>query len=155
MKKNQIVGIILIFAFSILSFLGCTTLSKKEALPKNTGLLEPSPNLRFADIPVPMKFKFLPEDSYAFENAGVRVGILKYQGKANIQQVINFYKEQMELYNWNLLNVTEYGERLLNFERDNETCIISLLPKGSSVHIVVTLGPKSPISTKKPKAPIK
>lgn len=117
--------------------------------------LEPAEALKFTDIPVPIGFRLLPAESYSFESAGVRVGFLKYQGKAGIEQIVSFYKEQMAMYNWNLLNIVEYGERMLNFDRENETCIINLLPKGRNVNITVSLGPKSQNLPKKAREPVK
>jgi hypothetical protein len=139
------------FLFLAVIFLltGCTAFSKKDK--SSTGVLEPQALAKFADVPVPAGFKILPEESYSFESSGVRVGVLKYRGKANVEQVENFYKEQMPMYNWNFLNVVEYGERLLNFDRESETCIISLLSKGSQVNITITLGPKSQMRKKSDK----
>lgn len=117
--------------------------------------LEPAETVKFTDIPAPAGFRLLPAESYSFESAGVRVGFLKYQGKAAIEQLVSFYKEQMAMYNWNLLNIIEYGERMLNFDRENETCIINLLPKGKTVNITVSLGPKSQNLPKKAKEPVK
>lgn len=146
---------VLVF-LSILFIFGCAGLSKKDdGLSKNSSLLEPSGIFKFSDVPIPIGFKPLPQNSYSFESSGVRVGVLKYQGKANADQVVNFYKEQMPMYNWALLNVIEYGERLINFERENESCIITLEPKGSTVIITVSLGPKSQVLPKKPKQPVK
>ncbi len=135
--------------------LGCAGVSKKEGMPKEEALLEPQSALRFNDVPAPAGFKFLPEESYTFESAGVRVGVLKYAGKADVEQAVNFYKDQMPLYNWNLLNAIEYGERLLNFEREQETCIINLSPKGRNITITVALGPKSGTRPKKSDKPVK
>jgi hypothetical protein len=120
-------------------------------------LLEPAAIFKFNDVPVPMGFRSLPQNSYFFESSGVRVGVLKYHGKkANADQVVNFYKEQMPMYNWTLLNIVEYGERLLNFERENESCIITISPKSSeNVYITIAVGPKSQIVLKKAKQPIK
>ena len=146
---------VLVF-LSIFFIFGCVGLSKKDAsLSKNSSLLEPSAIFKFSDVPIPIGFKALPQSSYFFESSGVRVGVLKYQGKANADQVVNFYKEQMPMYNWALLNVIEYGERLINFERENESCIISLEPKGSTIILTLSLGPKSQILPKKPKQPVK
>jgi hypothetical protein len=148
--------LVLVFScFLVLVFLGCAGVSKKYDLSKTSSLLEPSAILKFNDVPVPAGFKLLSQDSYFFETSGVRVGVLRYNGKANVDQVVNFYKEQMPMYNWNLLNVIEYGDRLLNFERENETCIISLLSRGNSINITVSLGPRPQISSKKPKQPVK
>lgn len=153
MKKNVIAFTLL--SFCIVVFLGCAGLSKKDDnMSKTSNLLEPSSTLKFSDIPVPAGFKLSPQNSYSFESSGVRVGVLKYQGRANIDQVINFYKEQMPMYSWDLLNVVEYGDRMMNFERENETCIISLLSKGNNITITLSLGPRPQI-TKKNKTPIK
>jgi hypothetical protein len=129
---------------------GCTTISANR--------IEPQAILKFSDLPIPAGLKALPQVSYSFENAGVRVAVLKYQGKANIDQVINFFKEQMPMYNWNLINIIEYGQRLLNFERENETCIITIQVAGfwnEDALVTISLGPKSQNLTKRSKSPVK
>ncbi len=134
---------------------GCAGMGNSDAKISNPGMLEPQTIIKFSDIPVPVGLKNLPNQSYSFESSGVRVGVLKYQGKGNAEQVINFYKEQMAMYNWTLVNIIEYGQRLLNFERENESCIITIEPKGSSVIMTISLGPKSPIAAKKTRTPVK
>jgi len=140
--------------YLVLGLFGCAGMDKKDKAAPGPAMLESQARLKFADVPVPVGFKLLPQDSYSFESAGVRVGVLRYRGKANVDEVVNFYKEQMPLYNWNSLNIVEYGDRLLNFDRDTETCIVGLSPKGSQVTITVTLGPKSQIH-KKSERPLK
>jgi len=134
--------------------MGCSTFSDNKG-SSNLGTLEPQAILKFTDVPVPVGLKSLPEQSYSFESSGVRVGVLRYRGKNNPDQVVNFYKEQMAMYNWNLVNIVEYGQRLLNFERENETCIINLEPKGSTLILTVSLGPKSQNLTKKSRSPVR
>ncbi len=133
---------------------GCITMPNKEKESKNPANLESQAILKFGDVPIPVGFNLVAEESYSFESAGIRVGLLKYQGKGNIDLVVNFYKEQMPIYNWNLLNIVEYGQRLLNFDRDTESCIISLSNKGSTVILTVSVGPKSQIM-KKTTRPVK
>lgn len=134
---------------------GCTTVSSNKD-STNPGSLSPQALLKFSDVPVPVGLKSLPDQSYSFESSGVRVGVLKYQGKNNPDQIVNFYKEQMPMYNWNLVNIVEYGQRLLNFERENETCIVTLQPMGwGNSLLIISLGPKSQIVSKKAKTPVK
>ncbi len=134
---------------------GCTTITESKA-STNPGSLSPQIILKFTDVPVPVGLKSLPEQSYSFESSGVRVGVLKYQGKNNPDQIVNFYKEQMPMYNWNLINIVEYGQRLMNFERENETCIITLQPMGwGNSMLIISLGPKSQSVPKKSKSPVK
>ena len=147
-------GLIAVICFVSLSLLaGCAGLEKRDTT--NPSLLEPQAMVKFTDMPVPAGFRFLPKSSYSFETHGVRVGMLKYQGKANPDQIVAFYKEQMAMYNWNLLNIIEYGERQLNFDRDTETCVITLSPRGSSTLISIALGPKGQFVPKKEAKPVK
>jgi len=138
--------------FSIILLSGCAILEPK---PYDSTLLEPSAIVKFSDIPVPAGFTLLPKSSYSFETTGTRVGMLKYQGKATRDQLVAFYKGQMEMLNWNLLNIVEYGDCQLNFDRDAETCVVTLSPKGSSFLITVTLGPKNQVVHKKVEKPLK
>ncbi|MFA5093347.1 MAG: hypothetical protein WC543_05345 [Candidatus Omnitrophota bacterium] len=133
------------------SFVGCSTFS--DSSKPNT--LEPQAILKFSDVPVPVGLKQIPQDSYSFESSGIRVGVLKYQGKGNADQITNFYKEQMTMYNWNLINIVEYGQRLINFDRETESCIINLEPKGSSIILTIFLGPKSQATAKRSRTPIR
>jgi len=141
--------------YSVIALCSCASVSKKDVSPSRESLLEPQSTLKFNDIPAPTGFKFLAEESYTFESAGMRVGVLKYQGRADVEQVVNFYKDQMPLYNWSLLNAIEYGQRLLNFEREQETCIVNLISKGKNISIIICLGPKSGISPKQSEKPVK
>lgn len=146
---------LLLFVFMII-LAGCSTFSDNhKSVNSSVGMLEPQSVLKFSDVPVPVGLKPVTQESYSFETSGVRVGVLKYRGKANAEQIINFYKEQMAMYNWNLLNIVEYGQRLMNFDRENETCIITLEPKGKSIILTISLGPKSQSYAKRPRTPIK
>ncbi len=148
------IPVIMLASYSIIALYGCATISGRGKAATNPALLEPQAILKFSDVPVPVGFKLIPQDSYSFEASDVRVGLLKYQGKGNIEQVVSFFKEQMVMYNWDLLNVVEYGQRLLNFDRESETCIISLLPKGNNIDITVAIGPKAEQLSRKTK-PVK
>ena len=134
-----------------LGLTGCKTISAE-------GRLEPQAILKFSDLPIPVGLKPLPQVSYAFENAGSRVAVLKYQGRANIDQLINFFKDQLPMHNWKLINIIEYGQRLLNFEKEDETCIITIQVAGfwnEEALVTISLGPKSKGLNKKVKEPVK
>jgi hypothetical protein len=140
--------------FLAAGILGCAVLPAKNQ-GASAQSLQAQSSLKFSDLPAPLKFKMLAKDSYSFESAGMRVGLLRYQGKATLDQVVNFYKEQMPMYNWTLLNITEYGDCIMNFEREGESCIVSIVPKGGQAVISICLGPKSPVMLKKAKAAVK
>lgn len=155
MKLAKLFSFISLGCLLTIILIGCSTVSDNPKSLTGVGMLEPQSVLKFSDVPVPVGLKPLPQESYSFESSGVRVGVLKYRGKANAEQVINFYKEQMAMYNWNLVNIVEYGQRLINFERDSESCIITIEPKGSIVTLIISLGPKSQNLVKRTKTPVK
>ncbi len=134
---------------------GCAMFSNQEDLKTPPTPLQSQAVLKFPDLPVPLGFRPLPLESYSFENSGTRVAVLRYQGKASSTQVVNFYKEQMPMFNWALLNVIEYGNCMLNFEREAESCIINIAPKGGASIISISLGPKSQTLPKKSKQLVK
>jgi len=105
--------------------------------------LQVAADLRIDDVPVPVGFKLDAGDSFAFQNDYTRVGLLKYSGRANITEVINFYKEQMPLYNWILVNLVEYERSMLNFEKDNQSCIITCEGGMRKTVLTISTAPKS------------
>ena len=98
--------------------------------------------LRFADVPVPVGFQFIDNESFAFQNELARVGLLKYAGRAEIDRVVQFYREQMPLYNWTFLNLLEYESRVLNFEKTDQTCIITIGHRGDRAQVTIAVAPK-------------
>jgi hypothetical protein len=155
MKFPEILAGSVIIFFLGIGLSGCANMSKNDKNLGNPDILEPQAMLKFSDIPLPAGFKQVSNESYSFESGGMRVALLKYRGKGTQDQVVNFYKEQMVMYNWNLINAVEYGQRLLNFDRDNESCIITISGSGNSSAISITLGPKQQPTPKKAKEPIK
>ena len=133
-------------------FSGCASFPGRES---SASTLQAQSILKFSDLPVPAGFKMLPKDSYCFESAGVRAGLLRYQGRATLDQVVNFYKEQMPMYNWTLVNTTQYGDCIMNFDREQESCIITISTRGNTSTISMAMGPKSQTPPKKTKQPIK
>ncbi len=137
MKVDMKLAIVLMMSLTLAG--GCASMMSSNS----DKVLEPANTLRFSDIPVPAGFKLIVQQSYSFENAGVRVAMLKYKGRGTLDQVLNFYKEQMQMAKWNLLNISEFGQRLLNFEREGETCVITMQSEFGGTLVTVSMGPKS------------
>lgn len=135
--------LVFIFVGLAILFSGCATLKEKTSSFSASKELEVSALLKFDDVPVPDGFNFIASESFAFQTNDVRVGVLKYQGRANPDAIILFYKEQMPLYNWKTINIVEYGRRVLNFEKNDQTCAVTIDAKGSKVFLVIVVSPRS------------
>lgn len=104
--------------------------------------------LRFSDVPVPAGFKLDQNKSFVFQTEDTRVALLKYTGRAKLQDLVEFFKEQLLLYNWELLNIVEYGKSVLNFERGRQSCIITIDSQGMKKTVIISLAPKAKGSLK-------
>ena len=96
MKKGALVLSLGIFLLTGIA--GCSSFPAKDQA-KEAQPLQSQVVSKFTDLPVPLGFRILLKDSYSFESSGMRVGLLRYQGKATLDQVVNFYKEQMPMFN--------------------------------------------------------
>lgn len=143
----------ILLAFAVYTSLtGCATVSNQGDSAVEPRILEPQLSIGFTDIPLPSGFKFLSRHSYSFQSGDVRMAVLKYSGRPGAGQAFNFFKQQMPIYNWVLMNTAEYGTRLLNFENEQESCIITIVPKSFRTEITISIGPKQSISKGKSKA---
>lgn len=99
--------------------------------------------LRFEDIPVPSGYKIIEQESFAFQNDETRVALLKYSGSNIADQVVGFYKEQMPVYNWSPINIIEYERKILNYEKESESCIVTIEALGRKSIVTIAISPKS------------
>ncbi|MBN1793825.1 MAG: hypothetical protein JW844_02545 [Candidatus Omnitrophica bacterium] len=132
----------------ILCFLsGCASLPgrRSSSAKDDVRALEVASFLRFDDIPVPYGFKIQPEESFAFQNDFSRVGLLRYTGKTSADSLVLFYKEQMPLYNWRMVNIIEFGRRVLNFEKEDQNCIVMIESGKTKTGLILAIAPKATI----------
>ena len=82
-------------------------------------------DVQFSDIPVPAEYVLLPQESYSFQGARFRNGILVYQGELEWTQALNFYRTSMPQAGWRLER-TERGFdfRVLYFSKLEEKLIV-------------------------------
>ena len=110
-----------------------------------TGVPKPlavSAVLKFDDVPIPAKFTLRAEQSFAFQNEDVRVGMLRYAGHADSQQVVAFFREQMPVFQWTLANAIEAEPSVLNFEKAGQSCIILVHRRGGRTELAIDVAPK-------------
>ncbi len=117
--------------------------SSEEYETTKSGTLETASLLRFSDIPIPAGFKIKPDESYSFQTDNFRAGLLKYTGSTNPEDVVQFFKEQMPRHNWQLVNLIEYEKRVMNFEKQGQSCLITIEGGVTRTAITLSISPKS------------
>ena len=139
---------VFILIIAMLAISGCATIGSRRStgaeMPKT---LEVASLLKFQDVPAPRGFKIVPADSFIFDNDLTRFGILRYSGRANASTVVRFYRDQMPLYNWRFINLMEFNTRIINFDREDQTCTIIVEPRHLSTLVTVSVAPKAARAT--------
>ncbi|MFH1778881.1 MAG: hypothetical protein ABH847_02490 [Candidatus Omnitrophota bacterium] len=132
-----------VFILMSVTMMGCATTGYRETSAEIEKSLAVASTLRFDDIPVPSGFLQISNESFIFQSESLRAGVLKYSGKSSPDVVMQFYKEQMSLYNWQLINLIEYGKKQLNYEKTGQSCIITIEGARSKSVLTISVGPKS------------
>lgn len=125
---------------------GCATSSDRYRAEDMTSL-EVAAVLKFSDLPIPNGFNLLANESFAFQNNELRIALLKYTGKGSAENIASFFKEQMPLYSWEIINIVEYGNNVLNFQRRDEICTITVTPQGSRSQLVISVAPRANLTS--------
>ena len=85
------------------------------------------PDVQFADIPVPLYFSLVRERSYSHEEQDYRIGFLFYQGRGSVDEIANFYKEQMPLNNWEFISKDGLTDRItIKYVKEDEECTVTI-----------------------------
>jgi hypothetical protein len=117
----------------------CSGLSSAGESAKPTPL-EVAAQLRFTDLPVPGGFKFLSSRSWDYERGTLRLCAHLYEGRARSADVAEFFRSQMPVSNWRLVSEhLDRGQRVMNFSKTNETCVIRIADRGMKTSLSVTI----------------
>jgi len=142
--KIKLAFIVILSIFLI----GCSTAGYYHIDSKG---LKPSDISRFDDIPIPSGFKFLPLNSFVYESSKIRIGSLEYSGKSYPYKIVEFYRDNMPNYGWQILNIIEGKETTLSFSKEKEICIVKFSYRGNIGSLIISLSPlyeKEPIPAK-------
>lgn len=142
-KIYLLMGLVLILSgCATTSWRGGSTVTTEEGITPKLGELPIASKLRFEDIPVPESFRLDPKTSFVYEDGQIHLGVLHYESRTPPEELVAFFKREMPNYNWNIVNIIEYGDRMLSFEKPGQSCVISILPKGRGSLVTISTAPK-------------
>lgn len=116
-------------------------LFKKHFESKPTRDLAESPSLKNyqpEDVPIPANFRRMPNESFAYVTGTVRTVYMKYAGSARTDDVMNFYRFQMETNGWNEVQI---GKReIILFKKGKELCQVEIAQLLSETRLLIRIG---------------
>ncbi len=141
------VGKVLTFLLASLFLYGCATMYAPSSLPeeKTPEEMTTAKKLRFSDVPVPKDMVLDVDNSFIFETELTRVGLLKYSTRIPADELVSYFKQELPLNDWNLVNILEYGRKQMVFEKGEETLIITIYPERRGSRVIISLTPRQRI----------
>ena len=127
---------ILIKFLAVLMLVGglaaCTTTGSKSSTADNgqspeAQYQEPNYYLDFDDIMLPKEIDYVDDGSYRLDNGKFKAAIMKFKGRVEILELVQFFLNNMAKDNWTLISNTKASEsHILNFEKFNKSCVIQI-----------------------------
>ena len=137
MNRIVLVAAVL-FAAVLIGGGGCRDVEKVEI----QNIFSQAPVRPLPDVPVPIGFQYVERGSYVF-NDNYRVARLRYTGTPHVDEVVQYYKEQMPLSKWTFVRDTEMETRVLSFQNDLEKCEVGLERRGGLTTIEINITPRN------------
>jgi hypothetical protein len=123
----------LVFGLSLMVMLcACTTTGSTSAGTEPVGgtsseYQEPDYYYDFDDILIPKEIKYAEDESYKLDNAKFRAAIMKFKGRVEVLELVQYFINNMSKDNWTLISNNKAGKlSVLNFEKFNKSCVIQV-----------------------------
>ncbi|WP_316896465.1 hypothetical protein [Pseudodesulfovibrio indicus] len=88
---------------------------------------EPDYYLDFDDIMIPKEISYINDESYKLDNTKFRAAIMKFKGRVEILELVQYFLNNMAKDNWKLVSNNKAATvHVLNFEKFNKSCVIQI-----------------------------
>lgn len=88
---------------------------------------EPDYYLDFDDIRIPKEIDYQPKESYKLDNVKFRAAIMRFEGRVNVTELIQYFLNNMAQDNWTLVSNNKASTiHVLNYEKHNKSCVIQV-----------------------------
>ena len=82
----------------------------------------------FDDVRVPSELNYKPNESFVYETAKFKAGILRFsKWRVDVESLIDYFTYNMEKENWKLVNSFKGKESFLNFSKPDKTCMVKIV----------------------------
>ncbi len=99
----------------------------------------------FDDILIPKTMQVNRKMTSVFETSTISAGVLSVGGMLKIDELIEFFKTNMTKDNWTLISMFKGPRSILQFEKGNRWCIMTLMDRryGYKTQVEIWVTPKN------------
>ncbi|MUM77612.1 hypothetical protein GKC30_08205 [Pseudodesulfovibrio sp. F-1] len=124
-KCKLLIVLALVFALSACATTGSG--GSDSSATTATQYQEPDYYYDFDDILIPKEIKYVENESYKLDNAKFRAAIMKFKGRVQVLELVQYFINNMAKDNWTLVSNNKAGKlSVLNFEKFNKSCVIQV-----------------------------
>ena len=153
MKMDSFTSVICWFlactlSVSLLVGAGCSTTKKSENLSeetdeKKTEISGPAPiYYDFEDVLIPAELSLDKKKSFVYTSHTFTAGVLAFDGKVTGDSLVGFFSNSMPKDGWVLKSSFRYGRVILNFEKEERSCLISIEESTFTTKVEVWVSPQ-------------
>ncbi len=135
-------AVILAVCLTVVAGAGCSQMREE----RNRERLAVAPKLVIGDIPVPERFKIIASRSYfnVNPNAKTRVVFVTYRGNARLEELMEFYRENMSISGWEMRKESgDFGTYVLQFAKEGESAEVRIIPGRFGSEVAISVNPSS------------
>ncbi len=142
MKTTLLLRLTTVF---LLLLSGCAGMETQDSKGPQTGPpTESSLSTRFANVPIPPGFDLDRSKSFIYESGSgsVKVGKLFLRGWNGVDEVIEFFRNEMVAKGWTSISIMEQSTTVMMYERETQVCTIMVEPSLGKTKVQINVGPK-------------
>lgn len=141
-------GLLVCLVALLLAGYGCATLQQSEDA---SGEIEgtksevkgPAPlYYDFADILIPAELSLNKKDSFVYSTPSFSAGVLVFEGYVQGESLVNFFTTNMPKDGWTLKSSFRYRRVILNFEKDQRSCLVSVAEYSLKTGVEIWVAPQ-------------
>lgn len=117
----------LLFVFAGCTARNTTSTAQEPAENRQATYQEPDYYMDFDDIMIPKEINYDADNSYKLDNSKFRAAIMRFTGRVQVMELINYFLNNMTKDNWTLVSNNKASTvHVMTFEKYNKSCVIQV-----------------------------
>jgi len=117
----------LLFVFAGCTARNNTATTQDPAENRQATYQEPDYYMDFDDIMIPKEINYDADNSYKLDNSKFRAAIMRFTGRVQVMELINYFLNNMAKDNWTLVSNNKASTvHVMTFEKYNKSCVIQV-----------------------------
>ena len=140
--------LVMLLSILLLVGAGCAAMKKSQDTPEETGdkkseVKGPVPiYYDFVDVLIPAELSLVKKSSFVYTTPSFSAGVLVFEGYVQGESLVTFFTSNMAKDGWTLKSSFRYRRVILNFEKDERSCLVSVAEFPLKTRVEIWVAPQ-------------